>query len=586
MNDSSYGKTELTITSGYHHYLDTGICSHRRDDKYFIIDGAVVRLIRFGSSFTTTTRTKLYNVTITVNNGELWYLNTSHEIDEFCGALTIIFNNGTYSKFLADYSAEKIVPQKGKYFIISPKCRGMKLIASNTVGSFIVSGNLIAYSIAEDGKSARYSIYSSISLPEGISKIKYVKKFSTALLDSPPKNMKWHDNGMGIVSLIPDDKKETVYVCAYAECYDKADGTDSYPFQDIKTAVSFFGDKDGTVIIKGKVPFTTYPAHIGTITFQGEDSSSCLIFDKNIHYYLQGNTVFKNLRLLMQPGGNDKTMIVANGHNLLYGDGIVSDIGVLSCTGLLENFSDIIRIKRAFFVPKHFFSRNIDFPLYSNCFMFLCSKGKCKILYENKSKNLLLNADSAAVISNNTVCSFEYDGVEADFKLLAVEFTHLGADDNIKPKVIETLNSAFFADVIFSVFNMPSLLIDKNWLASLSVAIEQMTQMNISKKDIAQRLSDYISQNFSSTTSVSQLSDVFHLDRSYLERAYKKAYGISLKNELTQKKCREAMVLLKKGFSVGEVSKMVGYDSASSFSRAFKKETGMSPKNASYLINH
>jgi len=96
----------------------------------------------------------------------------------------------------------------------------------------------------------------------------------------------------------------------------------------------------------------------------------------------------------------------------------------------------------------------------------------------------------------------------------------------------------------------------------------------VSYPDMAKNLID---SNYSSHLSVERIADNIGIDRRYLCKLFKKKYNITLKKYIIKKRMTEASLLLKDGFSVNEVSQLVGYDDAFSFSRAFKKEHGYPP---------
>lgn len=576
------GRTVLILSSGYHLYLDTGICTEKSENKFFIIDGATVRLIRFGSSLNLKHKTRLCNVTITVDSGELWYLNTSHEIDEFSGALTVVFNNGTYDRFVMDYSKNKIFPQGGKYFVSSPPKEGMKLIPEDTPGHFTVSGRLCAYCVSEDKASAYYSVCSHLRLPPGFSEIHYAKHFSVDLLPPPPPGKQWQEAGSGRMILADVTDISRVYVRANAG--DMATGSREHPFSSVDQAVAFFGKNNGTVVICGRVPFSTHPQHEGVITFEGEDSRACLFFERNAHYYLQGDTVFTNIQLLMKYGSRDITTIVTNGHSLVYGSGVVSDSGVVTSTGGLHVGSKTIKVSEVYFVP----TSGGKQVTQNSCILFARS-GSLEISFHGKKT--LLSPTSPVILpegTDYTVSVSEKSGTlgQKAYPILAVEFFSTVVGTEVRQKSMQTAADFFFGDLVSAVFDSPDLLYDRDIRLQLACAIERISDMNSAKQSAAWQLHEYIKQNYATIASVAQLAEVFHLNRSHIERVYKKEFGVGLKKEITRRRCEAALTLLHKGYSISETAKMVGYDSVSSFSRAYRNETGSSPRQASHFVNH
>jgi len=94
---------------------------------------------------------------------------------------------------------------------------------------------------------------------------------------------------------------------------------------------------------------------------------------------------------------------------------------------------------------------------------------------------------------------------------------------------------------------------------------------------------DYI-QNFVEThlnedLSLVRLAEQVFLNPSYLSRFYKQAMGINLSEFIDNARIKKAKEMLEKdNIKIHEVAKMVGYETAASFTRFFRKFTGSSPQ--------
>lgn len=95
--------------------------------------------------------------------------------------------------------------------------------------------------------------------------------------------------------------------------------------------------------------------------------------------------------------------------------------------------------------------------------------------------------------------------------------------------------------------------------------------------EIVYELISYIDQNVSGLKSLTELSDHFGYSYPYLSQIFSKVMGRSLKDYFTEKRIEKAMELIGEDVSVTEISKILGYESIHSFSRAFKKQVGVSP---------
>ncbi len=91
---------------------------------------------------------------------------------------------------------------------------------------------------------------------------------------------------------------------------------------------------------------------------------------------------------------------------------------------------------------------------------------------------------------------------------------------------------------------------------------------------------DYINQNFSSKLYVSELANICEMSQSQLRRLFLKNFGMSpiqYKNHiLISNACN---LLINEGMNVNEVVNSLNFTDVYSFSKLFKKEMGISPKN-------
>jgi two-component system, response regulator YesN len=106
---------------------------------------------------------------------------------------------------------------------------------------------------------------------------------------------------------------------------------------------------------------------------------------------------------------------------------------------------------------------------------------------------------------------------------------------------------------------------------------------NEDQKRRADNAIEYI-QNFVEThlnedLSLVRLAEQVYLNPSYLSRFYKQAAGINLSELIDNARIKKVKELLgKENIKINEVAKMVGYETAASFTRFFKKVTGSSPQ--------
>ena len=88
---------------------------------------------------------------------------------------------------------------------------------------------------------------------------------------------------------------------------------------------------------------------------------------------------------------------------------------------------------------------------------------------------------------------------------------------------------------------------------------------------------NYIDNNFEKELKLDFLAHVRLTSKYHLLRIFKRYYGITPKQYLTDKRIEKSKEQLAKGHSVSETCFSVGFESLSSFSALFKTKTGKTP---------
>lgn len=114
-----------------------------------------------------------------------------------------------------------------------------------------------------------------------------------------------------------------------------------------------------------------------------------------------------------------------------------------------------------------------------------------------------------------------------------------------------------------------------------SACMQKTEQAFSEKKKIQQELMQFIDEHYmDSGLCLSMAAKQFHLSESYLSYLFKKSYGINFSSYLENKRIGQAKLLLLEGtYSIEEVGRMTGYNSAHVFRRAFRKVTGCNPSD-------
>ncbi|CAM3366447.1 helix-turn-helix domain-containing protein [Marinicrinis lubricantis] len=96
---------------------------------------------------------------------------------------------------------------------------------------------------------------------------------------------------------------------------------------------------------------------------------------------------------------------------------------------------------------------------------------------------------------------------------------------------------------------------------------------------VIRRICHYIEEHINEDLSLVKLAEIHYFNPSYLSRFFKQEQGMNLSEYIDKCRIRKAKELLMDGdLKVREVAAAVGYEAAHSFTRFFKKVTGLTPQ--------
>lgn len=105
------------------------------------------------------------------------------------------------------------------------------------------------------------------------------------------------------------------------------------------------------------------------------------------------------------------------------------------------------------------------------------------------------------------------------------------------------------------------------------------TSENSRAKAVIEEICSYVEEHIEEDLSIVRLASRFHFNPAYLSRLFKQGSGQNLSDYIEEARIRNAKRLLAaRQLRVHEVGAQVGYESPHSFTRFFKKATGMTPQ--------
>ena len=142
-------------------------------------------------------------------------------------------------------------------------------------------------------------------------------------------------------------------------------------------------------------------------------------------------------------------------------------------------------------------------------------------------------------------------------------------------KLEASLHDKDFANELFHEIIFLEFMIELN-RASLCDAISYIRNTAANKTILS--VIEYLNAHLTEDINIDLLAEQFFLSRYYLMHAFKEETGYTIGNYLATKRLLLAKELIATGRSITEVCYACGYKNYSTFSRAYKKTFGKSPR--------
>lgn len=229
-------------------------------------------------------------------------------------------------------------------------------------------------------------------------------------------------------------------------------------------------------------------------------------------------------------------------------------------------------------------------------------KGQNSVIYIDEVKN----SSSAAITyplekEAQLIMITKSGNQEAALAALEQVFRENLMEQELSPEMIDNLFDALAGTAIRTIFEMRltnmqifpenhdiykelnkrnSIDEKKTYITDVFRKISQFASDNKYRQQsrILEKINLYLEENYSKDISLDTVAEVVNLSASYLSFIFKESSGLNFVDYVNQFRLQKAKELLcNTSYNIAQVAELVGYNSANSFSKVFKKYNGISP---------
>src|ERR1041384_3566169 len=120
----------------------------------------------------------------------------------------------------------------------------------------------------------------------------------------------------------------------------------------------------------------------------------------------------------------------------------------------------------------------------------------------------------------------------------------------------------------------------KETLSRIEVALSRNTNLGSEAQRVVRKAMSYIHEHYMESISLENTARHVNISKEYLARCFHQELGITLVTYLNRYRVQQAKALLEKGRqNLTEIALQTGFSSSAYFSRVFRQEVGMSPRD-------
>ena len=245
----------------------------------------------------------------------------------------------------------------------------------------------------------------------------------------------------------------------------------------------------------------------------------------------------------------------------------------------------------SYFIERRTRTKSMPSPHYHSHYeIYYLRKGKAKYFIDNITFDL--NEGDLVLIPPYVIHRTAYveDG---QFERLLITFTLDFVEKSEDDALFNCFNRYLIkkADVyknllnsIESEYNNKDEFTDeliKNYITTLLIKLSRTTEKSrfeVKAPSFIQKITEYITENYSTEITLDALADRFSVSKSHLSRQFKATTGFGLNEYITIVRIRNAeRLILNTDLSMTEISTICGFNDSNYFSSVFKKLKGVPP---------